>query len=83
MMVHLHGAEERICDGCERHSVIFDVRGGRAERGLSLCLKCFRDFTAPGWRRPDASKAISRRDLRGSVVKVQQNRARRKVMVCG
>jgi hypothetical protein len=45
-MVHLHRAEERICDGCERHSVIFDVRGGRSERGLSLCLKCFRDFTS-------------------------------------
>jgi len=46
MMVHLHRAEERICDGCGRHSVIFDVRGGRSERGLSLCLKCFRDFTS-------------------------------------
>jgi hypothetical protein len=46
MMVHLHRAEERICDGCEQHSVIFDVRSGRSERGLSLCLKCFRDFTS-------------------------------------
>jgi len=45
MMVHVHRAEERICDGCERRSVIFDVRGSRSERGLSLCLKCFRDFT--------------------------------------
>jgi hypothetical protein len=45
MMVHLHRAEERMCDGCERRSVIFDVRGGRSERGLSLCQQCFRDFT--------------------------------------
>jgi hypothetical protein len=46
MMVHLHRAEERMCDGCERRSVIFDVCGSRSARGLSLCLKCFRDFTS-------------------------------------
>ena len=46
MLVHIHGAEERICDGCGRGSVIFDVRGERSECGLSLCQKCFRDFTS-------------------------------------
>ena len=45
MLVHIHGAEERTCDGCGRSSVIFDVRGKRSESGLSLCQKCFRDFT--------------------------------------
>lgn len=45
-MIHIHRAEERVCDGCARHSVIFDVRGGRAERGLSLCQQCFRDFSS-------------------------------------
>ena len=45
MLVHIHGAEERTCDGCERSSVIFDVRGERSECGLSLCQKCLRDFT--------------------------------------
>jgi len=46
MMVHMHKAEERVCDSCARNSVVFDVRGGRSERGLSLCLQCFRDFTS-------------------------------------
>jgi hypothetical protein len=46
MMVHIHRAEERQCDSCDRTSVIFDVRGARTERGLSLCQKCFRDFTS-------------------------------------
>jgi NMD protein affecting ribosome stability and mRNA decay len=45
MLVHIHGAEERTCDGCGRSSVIFDVQGKRPECGLSLCQKCFRDFT--------------------------------------
>jgi hypothetical protein len=44
MMVHIHRAEERPCDGCGRRSVVCDVRGARAERGLSLCQKCFREF---------------------------------------
>jgi hypothetical protein len=46
MLVHIHGAEERTCDGCGRSSVIFDVRGERSECGLSLCQKCLRDFTS-------------------------------------
>ena len=45
MLVHIHGAEERTCDNCGRSSVIFDVRGERSECGLSLCQKCFCDFT--------------------------------------
>jgi hypothetical protein len=45
MMVHIHRAEERTCGGCGRNSVVFDVRGERSECGLSLCQKCFRDFT--------------------------------------
>ena len=44
MMVHIHRAEERPCDSCGRSAVVFDVRGARAERGLSLCQKCFREF---------------------------------------
>jgi ribosomal protein L37AE/L43A len=46
MMVHIHRAEERQCDSCGRTSVVCDVRGERSERGLSLCQKCFRDFTS-------------------------------------
>jgi hypothetical protein len=46
MMVHIHRAEERMCDGCARRSVIFDVRAGRTERGLSLCQQCFHDFSS-------------------------------------
>jgi hypothetical protein len=45
MLVHIHEAEERTCDGCGRNSVICDVRGARSECGLSLCQKCLRDFT--------------------------------------
>lgn len=44
MMVHIHRAEERLCDSCGRMSVVCDVRGARPERGLSLCQKCFRAF---------------------------------------
>jgi hypothetical protein len=45
MQMHIHGAEERTCDGCGRSSVIFDVWGERSECGLRLCQKCFREFT--------------------------------------
>jgi hypothetical protein len=45
MLVHIHGAEERTCDGCGHSTVVCDVRGERSERGLSLCQKCLRDFT--------------------------------------
>jgi hypothetical protein len=45
MLVHIHEAEDRTCDGCGHSPVICDVRGKRSECGLSLCQKCFRDFT--------------------------------------
>lgn len=45
MLLHIHRAEERTCDGCGRGSVILDVRSERSECGLSLCQRCFRDFT--------------------------------------
>ena len=46
MMVHIHRAEKRRCDSCGRTSVVLDVRGEQSERGLSLCQRCFRDFTS-------------------------------------